>query len=91
MPMRSITEKIDSSTGRIWLGSASRPIEATTAVRPSSSGSPAATSAPKATTRMTSVTNSERNSARWKSSSKRSETPLSTVASPKASMRIVGC
>ena len=90
MPMSRITEKIASSTGTIWLGSASRPMDAATAVRPSSSGRPAATSAPKATTRMTSVTGSDSTSARWKSSSKRSEMPLSTVASPKASMRTAG-
>ena len=90
MPMSRITEKIASSTGTSWLGSASRPIAAATAVRPSSSGRPAATSAPKATTRMTSVTGSDSTSARWKSLSKRSEMPLLTVASPKASTRTDG-
>ena len=50
-----------------WLTSAVSPSAAATAVMPSSSGIPAATSAPKAKSRISSVTGSEVTSARWKS------------------------
>ena len=53
--------------GMRWLTSAVSPSAAATAVIPSSSGMPAATSAPKATTRISSVTGSDVTSARWKS------------------------
>ena len=55
---------------------------AATAVTPSSSGTPAATSEPNATMRMSSVIGSERTSAFWKSSSKAFEIALSALASP---------
>src|SRR5215207_8295834 len=51
-----------------WLGTERRPIAAATAVRPTSIGMPAATSAPKTTTRTPSVTGSAVYSARVKSS-----------------------
>ena len=55
---------------------------AATAVTPSSSGTPAATSEPNATMRMISVIGSERTSAFWKSSSNAFEMALSALASP---------
>ena len=55
---------------------------AATAVTPSSSGTPAATSAPNATMRMISVIGSERTSAFWKSFSNAAEMALSALASP---------
>jgi hypothetical protein len=55
---------------------------AATAVMPSSSGTPAATSAPNATMRMISVIGSERTSAFLKSSSNAFEIALSALASP---------
>ena len=55
---------------------------AATAVTPSSSGTPAATSEPNATIRMSSVIGSERTSAFWKSSSNAFEIALSALASP---------
>ena len=74
-PISRITELIDSSTCNRWLSSAVSPSAAATAVMPSRSGIPAATSAPKASTRIRSVTGSEVNSARWKSSAMRCSPP----------------
>ncbi len=62
-----------------------------TAVRPSSSGTPAAISAPKATTRISSVIGSESVSARWKSFSNCALSALAAEASPNCSMRSSGC
>ena len=59
---------IDCSTCSTWLNRSVTPSAANTAVKPSSSGTPAATSAPNATTRMTSVTGTDVASALWKSS-----------------------
>ena len=81
-PMSRITELIDSSTRMTWLKSAVSPSAAATAVMPSSSGMPAATSAPKATTRISSVTGSEVISARWKSFWMRFMIALLALASP---------
>ncbi len=75
-------ELIISSIGMIWLGSATRPSVAITAVNPSSSGMPAATSAPKATTRITSVIGSDSVSAFLKSSSNALDSALLALASP---------
>jgi hypothetical protein len=75
-------EEIVSSMGTSWLGSATRPSVAATAERPSSSGMPAATSAPKATTRMARVIGMESVSAFLKSSSKDCESALLELASP---------
>src|SRR4051812_1393957 len=61
-----------------------------TALRPSSSGRPAATSAPKAMTRMSSVIGSERVSAFLKSSSRALLSALFALASPNCSMRNPG-
>ena len=62
-----------------------------TAVSASSSGSPAATSEPKARMRITSVIGSERNSAFLKSLSNAAVSALSALASPNCSMRRSGC
>ena len=62
-----------------------------TAVAPSSSGSPAATSAPNAISRITSVIGSERNSAFWKSSSNASPISFSADASPNSPITTSGC
>ena len=62
-----------------------------TAVAPSSSGSPAATSAPKAISRITSVIGSERNSAFWKSFSNASPISFSAEASPNSPITTSGC
>ena len=71
-----------SSIGTIWLGSATRPSVAITALNPSSSGMPAATRAPKATTRMISVIGSESFSAFLKSSAKDFDSALFALAPP---------
>ncbi len=71
-----------SPSGTIWLGSATRPSVAITAVNPSSSGTPAATRAPKASTRMISVIGSESVSAFLKSSSKAFDSALLALAPP---------
>jgi hypothetical protein len=71
-----------SPSGTIWLGSADRPSVAITAVSPSSSGTPAATSAPKASSRMTSVIGSESFSALPKSSLNAWESALDALAEP---------
>jgi hypothetical protein len=65
-----------------WLGIATRPSVAMTAVNPSSSGMPAATSAPNASTRMTSVIGSDSVSAFLKSSLKDLSIALLALASP---------
>ena len=62
-----------------------------TAVAPSRSGRPAATSAPKAINRITSVIGSERTSAFWKSSSNASPISLSAEASPNWPSWTSGC
>ena len=58
----------ESDMGSAWLISATMPNVASTALRASSSGMPAATSAPKATTRMMSVRGTENSPARFRSS-----------------------
>ena len=67
-----------------------RPIVAATDEMASSSGTPAAASAPKAMTRMISVTGSEVISAFLKSSSNDLEMALSALASPNWAMRRSG-
>ena len=62
-----------------------------TAVAPSSSGRPAATSAPNATSRISSVIGSERISAFWKSSSNASPISFSADASPNWPSVTLGC
>ena len=71
-----------SPSGNSCDGSATRPSAAATADNPSSSGTPAATSAPKASTRMISVIGSESVSAFLKSSSNAFESALFADAAP---------
>ena len=71
-----------SSIGTIWLGSATRPSVAMTALNPSSSGMPAATRAPNATMRMISVIGSDSFSAFLKSSENDFDRAFSALASP---------
>ena len=82
---------IDSSTGAIWLIAPTSPMVAKTPEIASSSGTPAATSAPNAITSTTSVSGSEVNSAFLKSSSKLWLIALSELASPNASTRSPLC
>ena len=77
--------------GKTWLIGPIRPSVPITAVTASSSGMPAATSAPKATTRISSVIGSERTSARLKSLSSALLSALSALASPNCSIRSFGC
>ena len=58
---------VASPAATTWLASADRPSVASTPEKASSTGSPAATSAPNANSRITSVTGSDEYSARWKS------------------------
>ena len=62
-----------------WLATPSRPIEANTDERPSSTGMPAARSAPKASIRMISVIGMESFSAFWKSEASLSSMAFSNV------------
>ena len=64
---------------------------AATAVTARSSGTNAASSAPKARTRITSVIGSDVNSAFWKSSSNAWDSALSALPSPNCSMRKSAC
>src|ERR671932_13112 len=77
-----MTENTLWSIGTIWLGMAIRPKVAMTAVRPSRSGTPAATSAPNATTRISRVTGSESSSIRCMSLSSLSLIALLALAPP---------
>ncbi len=81
----------DSSTGQIWLNGPSNPIAAATALAASSSGTSAATTAPKASRRMIRVTGSDVTSAWRKSFSIDSLTCLLALASPNSSIRNSGC
>ena len=81
---------LPSETGIRWLSGDSRPSAASTAVMPSSSGMPAATTAPKATSRIASVIGSDVNSARWKSEVMASQIALFALASPNCSTRTDG-
>ena len=67
MPINRITDLVASPAATTWLASADRPIVASTPEKASSTGSPAATSAPNAISRISSVTGTVEYSARWKS------------------------
>ena len=79
-----------SSIGMSELGSATRPNVAMIAVRASRSGMPAATSAPKTTSRMISVTGIESSPAFLRSSMKAASTSLSALT-PNEPMNSSGC
>jgi hypothetical protein len=74
--MSRITLPIDSFAGIRWEASADSPIAEPTADIASSSGTPAAISAPKATSRITRVSGRLISSARWKSLPIVSDMPL---------------
>src|SRR3954470_8887874 len=80
--MSRITFMIAEETGAMWLIGPARPIVPTTAEIASSSGSPAATSVPKARTRMISVRGSDMNSAFWRSFSPASLMAFWALTSP---------
>ena len=86
-----MTEVTAWSTGMIWLGRATSPIAIATAEMPSSSGMPAATSAPKAITRMISVIGTEVTSALAKSFENAFSSDLLALAEPNSSIRRFGC
>ena len=67
MPISRITDCVELVAATTWLATAERPIVASTPENARRTGSPAATSAPNATSRMISVTGTEEYSARWKS------------------------
>ena len=72
MPIiRMIAPSVCSSVGTMWLASLFSPVAARTAEKASSTGRPAATSAPNATTRIATVSGNEVNSARRISLAKR--------------------
>jgi hypothetical protein len=79
------------SSGISWLGSASRPIVANTAVRPSSTGRPATISAPNVSSRTTSVTGSESIPALPRSSAIAPWSSFSELASPNWSIVTERC
>ncbi len=89
--MSRITDEIASSTGTAWLSSEVSPIVPATADSASANGTPAATSEPNATMRMSSVIGSDSVSAFLKSSSKSLLSALPALASPNCSMRRSGC
>ena len=80
-----------SRPGRRGSGSRSRPNVANTAVSASSSGIPAATSVPKATRRMTSVTGSDSSPALPRSSPYAVTRASTLLASPNSPMKSCGC
>src|ERR687892_379909 len=82
-----MTELAASSIAKTRLGRASRLIAATTAERPTSSGIAAATSAPKTTMRIPSVTGTAVYSARLKSAAIVCSSASCALASPNASTR----
>ncbi len=70
MPRSRITDCVGSPAATRWLASDDSPIVASTPENASSTGSPAATRAPKARIRIASVTGTDENSARLKSLSR---------------------
>ena len=84
--MSSITELADWSTCIAWLISASSPLAAKNAVRASTTGSVAATSAPKTTSRMPSASGTAVHSARFMSLKIVSVNHLLALAWPNCSM-----
>ena len=78
------------SIGTMWLTPATRPSVPSTALRPSSSGMPAATSAPKVTRRMSSVAGRESDSALEESLASWSASALFTLAPPNCPTKTSG-
>jgi hypothetical protein len=90
MPISTTTCITASSTGASWLTGPRRPRVASTAVSPSSTGIPAAMSAPNVNSRMTSVSPSDMNIEEPSSSLDLSFVALLMLASPDSSMRSSG-
>src|SRR5256885_4831320 len=67
MPISRITDWVASEAWKTWLASADSPTEPSTAEKASSTGTPAATKAPNAISRITKVTGTDSFSAFWKS------------------------
>ena len=86
-----MTWLIESSTGASWLSGPTRPIVPMTPVIASSSGIPAATIAPNAISRMSSVIGSDVVPAFWRSELKIAMNSSSELPSPDCSMRRSGC
>ena len=77
---------MELETGMSWLMRPTMPIVPATAVRPRSSGRPAATRAPNATSRISSVIGSDSVSAFWRSFSNAAMSSFSELASPNWAM-----
>jgi hypothetical protein len=91
MPIiRMIALTVCSSVGTRWLARRFTPIAARTAENASRTGSPAATIAPKATTRMRMVSGSDVYSARFMSPPKRFSSALFADASPNCATITLG-
>ena len=90
MPISMIRICVLSPVAMNWLETAVSPKAVNTEVSPSSTGMPAASSAPKASSRMISVIGTDRNSAFWKSCLSLSSNRLPDEASPNCSTRRPG-
>ncbi len=88
--MSRITDERFESIGEIWLGSATRPSAAMTVVMPMSIGTSAATSEPKASTRISSVRGNDSSSALPRSDEKVSLSSLFELTEPNCSIRRPG-
>ena len=91
MPIRRIIEAVFCEAWKTWLTSAERPTEPSTAESASSTGTPAATTAPKASSRIRNVTGTVIRSALAKSRPTTSFTALSALAPPNSATVIRGC
>ncbi len=90
MPISRITWATPSLTGESWLATPTRPVVAATELMASSTGRPAATSVPNASTSSTSVSGSDVVVALPRSSSKILLNASSVVAPPNGSTRRSG-
>jgi hypothetical protein len=90
MPIIRITLLTNSAAGNAWLMSAKIPIAPRTDRNASPTGIRPATSAPNASSRMTSVTGSDVYSARWKSLSNTLLSSWLELARPNSSIRKLG-
>ena len=67
MPISRITDWVASEAWKTWLASAESPTDASTAEKASKTGTPAATKAPNAISKITKVIGTDNFSAFWKS------------------------
>jgi hypothetical protein len=86
MPIMKITEAVGEPSRTMRLASAASPRVPSTPDRASRTGIPAATTAPNATSRMASVTGSDRYPARWRSCAMVSLSARSPLAEPTSSI-----